>query len=321
MYAQLVYFFVSLLFFWLVGEWLVEKASLSARFGWIVRRVKTLFGANQAEEANNTTTTDPSIFNLDDHINNRGFPLMNTILVAWVMMSTLLTPPAMLPVLLVNIVLELFLDFVLSDPPILRNIAQDELNINRRYRIIFTRLAFYLLMGISGYFQMGNTNSLSTISVQACFVGLGSYNVIYCSLFMVIATYSTYVYWVLRFFVWLQQDLFNYQMQHVLPYNHTKKNDQSLDDRHFLNLVVLRLRNRIVLNYHTLRSTLNVVLLFRFSAFTINMLVSFILRDHLFIWSVVCPKLLYEFAFSALNFLLCLVVASIFQFDNSLLLD
>lgn len=299
----------------------MEKAFFSSRFGPISRWLKSLYyGANLVGEPSSDSTSFNSLF--DDRFNNkRGFPLMNTILVSWVMMSTLLTPPAMLPILLTNVLLELLLDFVLSDPPLLRNVAQDEMNINRRYRIIFTRLAFYLLMGISSYFQMGNTNSLSTISVQACFVGLGSYNVIYCSLFMVIATYSTYVFWVLRFFVWLQQDLFNYEMQHVLPYNHTKKNDQSMDDHDFLNLVFLRLRNRIVLNYHTLRSAINVLLLFRFSVFTINMLVSFILRDHLFIWSVVCPKLLYELAFSTLNFFFCLIVASIFQFDNSLRLN
>ena len=43
---------------------------------------------------------------------------------------------------------------------------------------LFYQLGIYLVLANSSFYQIGNSNSLSTVNVNACFIGLDSYQFI-----------------------------------------------------------------------------------------------------------------------------------------------
>ena len=134
------------------------------------------------------------------------------------------------------------------------------------------RTIIHVYMAMCSFANLGNTNSLSTLDVSAGFVGLNEYNLAIVSLQMICSIYSTVVFWLIM-------------LVHRLDY--------------------------------TLRASIkqkSQVLLFIFSIRLLFLVyfqvVAYILINHLFIWSVITPKLLYEFALTEL-FELILVYAMI----------
>lgn len=255
---------------------------------------------------------------------------MNSFHLNWVLMSCLLVDVTMMPVFAMNIMMEKLLDFVFSQPFFSKQLSKIVSSNEAQRKIVFSRLLMYLLMAYSAYFQIGNTNSLSTVSVMPCFIGLNSYVPALCSINMVTAIYCTFVLWIIKFFIWLQQDLFACKFNDLLPshyYRESLANSQEASNGAFLrksqhvDALVVSFRNRIVLNYYTFHSIISVITIVQCASLTVNMMVSFILRDHLFIWSVICPKFLYEYCRSVLVFVVSILVSILFTFDNTFMLN
>ena len=254
---------------------------------------------------------------------------LHSFLLMWVIMSSLLLDPSYVPLLAFNILLEKLVYFLFSNTDDLPQLDSSYL-----YQQMFYRLGAYITFAYSAFYQIGNTNSLSTVNVNACFVGLGSYMPIPCVIFMVVSIYSTYVYWFIAFFVRMQHDLMpannhddqNKDANHEATSSESSQADHDLngtqiDDqtRQRANYLFAR-KNPIVLNYCTFYSIITWILIIRLLVMTLNMTVTFILRDHLFIWSVICPKLLYEIVFTILNLGIATLMCFIFTHDNCFLL-
>jgi hypothetical protein len=120
----------------------------------------------------------------------------------------------------------------------------------------------YLCLAQSAFYSFGNTNTISTLDVGPGFTALSEYNLPMVSIQILLSTYSFFLYWILMLFNRLEQ------------YNYC--------DRFHKNLVIGAL--------------------FSVRAFTmcVFQLIAIDLRNHLFIWSVVCPKYLYELVHTAL---------------------
>lgn len=241
--------------------------------------------------------------------------LLHCFLLAWVILSTLLMEVSVVPLLALNILLEKMVYFLFSSCSEL-----PQLDSNFLYRQMFYRLGTYIIFAHSSFYQIGNTNSLSTVKVNPCFVGLGSYLPIPCGIFMVVSFYSTYIYWLTMFFVRMQHDLMP-----IRPESSKKDDDDQTEiasvhsgsdeaQHQILNLQARR--NPIVLNYCTFYSIINCALIARLLVMTTNLMVTFCLRDHLFIWSVICPKLLYEIVLTTLNLIFVVLMSAIFTHDN-----
>lgn len=124
------------------------------------------------------------------------------------------------------------------------------------------RIVIYVYLGMCSFVNQGNTNSLSTLDVSAGFIGLRNYNLAMVTVQIICSVYSTLVFWLMRLF-----DRLN------MMNNLTNK-------KRFLILMFLFTMRLLFLIY--------------------NQIVSYILINHLFVWSVITPKLLYEFALTEL---------------------
>lgn len=111
-------------------------------------------------------------------------------------------------------------------------------------------LAFLIVTMIrSGYFSIGNSNSLSTVLVSSGFIGVNQMNEIIIGALIFISTYSSHIFW-----------LTNYSLSSF------KFNDL---------LGTLISMDFIVTSFYTLSAWLQ--------------------REHIFIWSVFAPRLIYQF--------------------------
>ncbi|RWS27092.1 GPI ethanolamine phosphate transferase 2-like isoform X2 [Leptotrombidium deliense] len=123
----------------------------------------------------------------------------------------------------------------------------------------------YVIFAMSAFYSTGNSNSISTIDVAPGYVGLSDYNVFVVGSLVTANAYSLYTFWYLMLFIRLTNNL-----------NRTK----SLSLTRFDALINLLLSIRFcVVNYYEI--------------------IAIILQNHLFIWTVICPKFLYE-AFTTL---------------------
>lgn len=57
---------------------------------------------------------------------------------------------------------------------------------------------FYLITSQSCYFSQGNSNSLNTIQISSGFVGINEMNMFLIGLLLVLATYSSNIYWLIN---------------------------------------------------------------------------------------------------------------------------
>ncbi|XP_054157245.1 uncharacterized protein LOC128955597 [Oppia nitens] len=136
-------------------------------------------------------------------------------------------------------------------------------------------LVTYLCFAQSAFYSAGNSNTLSTIDVSPAFIGLDSYQPFFATIFMIISVYSLYVYWILMFFI---------RFCDSRPKPVYKTSGQQL------------------------RSIINILLMARFATVLFDMSVTIALQNHLFIWSVLCPKFLYEALLTLVTELILLFV-------------
>ena len=138
-----------------------------------------------------------------------------------------------------------------------------------RYRLHLA--VTYLCFAESAFYSAGNSNTLSTIDVSAAFIGLDSYQPLFATIFMIINVYSLYFYWILMYFIRIKD---------------CKVSSAS----------------------NKTRSVVTLFLVTRFVTVLVDMLVTIVLKNHLFIWSVLCPKFLYELVLTLVNELIVLFV-------------
>lgn len=129
-------------------------------------------------------------------------------------------------------------------------------------RISYTfRILIYIYLGMCSFVNLGNTNSLSTLDVSAGFIGLSEYNLALVSTQMICSIYSTIVFWLIQLIDrFKQMQLSNKQKSLIL-------------------IFIFTIRLLFLIYYQ---------------------IVAFILMNHIFVWSVITPKLLYEFALTEL---------------------
>ena len=129
----------------------------------------------------------------------------------------------------------------------------------------------YLCFAESAFYSAGNSNTLSTLDVSPAFIGLDSYQPFFATIFMITNVYSLYVFWILMFFIRLKDCKSSAGQQ-------------------------------------KLSSVVTLLLVTRFGTVLMDMLVTIVLKNHLFIWSVLCPKFLYEAMLTIVNLLIVLFV-------------
>ncbi|XP_075677893.1 uncharacterized protein LOC113789903 [Dermatophagoides pteronyssinus] len=203
---------------------------------------------------------------------------LNTFTTIWIIMSLLLMEPSLIPVLTMNILMEKILCLILSQP---------ERSFDHKYNQIFYRFGLYICMAYSSFYQLGNRNSLSTISVKSCFIGLNQHRPFICGLFMIISMYSTMIYWMIMFFIRFRDDFLNNISNKYIPKN-----------------------------YQTFLSIITITFIKHFAIMSMTMFVTWWLRDHLFIWSIICPKLIYELCFTVLITIFLFIIFFLYTHDD-----
>lgn len=124
------------------------------------------------------------------------------------------------------------------------------------------RIIIYLYMAMCSFANLGNTNSLSTLDVSAGFIGLSEYNLAIVSAQMICSIYSTVVFWLI---------MLVHRLDRTLKLSSKQKSQ--------IYMFIFSIRLLFLIYFQV---------------------VAYILINHLFIWSVITPKLLYEFALTEL---------------------
>lgn len=185
---------------------------------------------------------------------------LTAVIQSWVLLCLLLHVPQNVPMFALVIVLENAVNNLLSELPL-----------TAVYRALL-----YLWFGMCCHFHQGNSNKLSTISVSAGYVGVGSYNPLLVGLLMVSHTYSSLIFWLLMF--WKRFT----QLQNQDP-----KRDHG-------------------------RTQLLVCCMFLLAKFATTawyLVLMVIQRYHLFVLTVFSPKLIYEAAHTIVVLLITFVTA------------
>lgn len=207
----------------------------------------------------------------------------------WCILCTLVIEPSMLPMFTTNLVLERLVHFILSSP--FESSSSWLRSTSTKHRVLLVRFLLYTIFAHCGFYQQANTNSLSTVSVTACFVGLDTYNLPACTVLMLVSMYSNYVLWYLAYFLWAQQQTPARDHHHQLPgVSAPSPRPDTVSTAPLVWLVSYRL-----------------------AIFTQCMSCSFALRQHIFLWAVVCPKLLYD----TLLTLITLTLATLVQLGRA----
>lgn len=116
--------------------------------------------------------------------------------------------------------------------------------------------------------------------MSAGYVGLSAYNAIIVACLLTLNTYSMLLYWLVALFVRLDEDAAE-RTAHAS----------------------VRLQ--------TLLNCVEFILLLRTFILFVFQVVAVVLQNHLFIWSVICPKLLYESSLAVLTVVVCLLVIAL----------
>ena len=126
--------------------------------------------------------------------------------------------------------------------------------------------------GRSGYFALGNSNSIATINVSKAFTGLADYDYTLCGLFTALITFSGPL--VLWFSTISALNSLVCSRQQRVPRR----------ERAWL--------SGTLLTAASIHTSMRIVCLASSCAVAVTF------RNHLFVWSVFSPKLLYELVFS-----------------------
>lgn len=143
-----------------------------------------------------------------------------------------------------------------------------------------TRALIYFNLAQTAFYNQGNTNIFSSIDVKPAFFGQVHYNLTLAVPLVAIATHSTQLYWTLKLFQRLREARSIYSMD-----------ESSQDSLESLAGKLLLLRDFFQLGYY--------------------MFVCMILRNHLFIWSVISPKLVYLYAGNTIKLLFVVLVTKL----------
>ena len=128
--------------------------------------------------------------------------------------------------------------------------------------------------GRSGYFALGNSNSIATINVSKAFTGLADYDYTLCGIFTALITFSG------PLVLWYST---------ISALNSLVRRREQSQNRQQREHVWL---SGTLLTAASIHTSMRIVCLASSCA------VAVIFRNHLFVWSVFSPKLLYELVFS-----------------------
>lgn len=120
-------------------------------------------------------------------------------------------------------------------------------------------------LGKQFFFYQGNSNSLASIDLNAGYIGISNFNFVIVGTLLTINTFSGPI---LSFITFV--------------YGTFCENNENNNDNRILSIIIL-------------------LIAFPFTLYTIFIL---LLRQHIFIWSVFSPKLLYEFYHLCLMFVM-----------------
>lgn len=130
------------------------------------------------------------------------------------------------------------------------------------------KCVLHLWMGKLFFFYQGNSNSLASIDLNAGYVGLNTFHFMAVGFFLTVNTFSGPILSFVTFF--------------YHNYNCSDKSSQRTNTKEILHLVLLLIA----------------------FPFTLYVFIILLFRQHIFIWSVFSPKLLYEFYYLCLMQLL-----------------
>lgn len=152
-----------------------------------------------------------------------------------------------------------------------------------------TRLLLYIHFAQSAFYNQGNSNLFTTIDVKPAFFGQTQYNIFLSVPLVIISTYSLQIYWYLKLF---------HRFQATTEYNDSQK-------------------DWIYIKTNMMKSILDFVTIRNFLSLTYYMYVCVVLRNHLFIWSVISPKLLYHYVTNNIILIVCLFITCLHQIKTS----
>lgn len=140
-----------------------------------------------------------------------------------------------------------------------------------------------LLLQQVSFFSMGNSNSLATIDLSNAYNGISSYQIGLVGILTFVSNWIGPLYWSLSGLSLLIEDHVRNQIIQTIAEKNRSAEMSTLVER---------------------ASSLRVFVVLCFSsvAITAIMAACFALKDHLFIWTVFSPKLLYQFAWTVLQF-------------------
>lgn len=145
-----------------------------------------------------------------------------------------------------------------------------------------TRILIYIHLAQAAFYNQGNTNLFTTIDVRPAFFGQTDYNLITAVILVSISTFSTQIYWYLKL---------NQRIQTL------RSSDDNSETVISTTTEFVTMRNFLSLSYY--------------------MYVCIVLRNHLFIWSVISPKLVYHYVSNNIILLSCLIISNIYHIKRS----
>lgn len=144
---------------------------------------------------------------------------------------------------------------------------------------LLIQCVLHLWVGKQFFFYQGNSNSLASIDLNAGYIGLSSFNFFAVGLFLTVNTFSGPI---LSFLVFIHN-----------AYNCNERSSKEEKPKNVLRLVLFLVA----------------------FPFTLYVFIILAFRHHIFIWSVFSPKLLYEFYYLCLMYLMWSFVRLMPNFD------
>lgn len=193
----------------------------------------------------------------------------------WMAYSLLLARPHNFLFLVSNVIMEASLNSI----------------VNAMQFSTITRTLIYTNFAYSAYFNQGNTISFSSIDVRPAFYGQQSYTIWLAVPFVICATYASHVYWFMKLIQ---------RVQGVSIRNsQATSGEDGLSDRHH--------------SYSVVHGVCDIVNARNFLSLSYFMCVCLILRNHIFIWSVLSPKLIFHYLGNNIILLVMMVISNLYR--------
>lgn len=159
-----------------------------------------------------------------------------------------------------------------------------------------TRAIIYLQFASNAFYGQGNSNLFTSIDVRPAFYGQTEYSLMLAVPLVACATFSSQIYWYIKLFQRVQGEIEQDKMStgfssnvKIIPETtkHEVKN-------------IIDMRNFLSLSYF--------------------MFVCVVLKNHLFIWSVISPKLVYHYTSNTILQLVTIVISNVPQLTREFLM-